>query len=94
MESPNLTDLTETAVFGRMVEDFVKSEIGSYITQGMKELRSESLEKLAEIDFSDANGILRLQERIKVCHVFNDLLVEAVQRGRNALEILEDEHGN
>jgi hypothetical protein len=85
--------LWEAAVFGKEVEDWLKSDIGDYMVQ---RARTEAIECYGQLKVVSPWRWLKIQDlqnRIKVCEWFRDWLGEAYQTGVQATQALEEEHG-
>lgn len=89
-----IAELYNEASFGQFVEIFLKeNELGQYIMEGIREYRQEKLESLASVDFSKHTDIVKLQAEIKVVEQINSILVDVIERGRQAKQLIEETHG-
>ena len=79
------SELVETAVFGRMVEDWLRSDIGHYLLQRAKEEESAAIEQLIKGD--DEAGA---RATIWTARKFQEWLADGITAGQQALGILED----
>ncbi len=87
-ESPEVRD----AVFGKQIELFMDSDIGKYLQEGMKTLADVALIELKDADPFEPKKIVQLQERVRIFENMASLLAEAIIKGQNALQLLEEEH--
>ena len=78
-------ELVETAVFGRIVEDWLRSDIGNYLLQRAKEEENAAIEQL--IKGQDEAGA---RATIWTSRKFQEWLADGITAGRQALGILED----
>ena len=78
-------ELVETAVFGRMVEDWLNSDIGNYLLQRAREEENAAIEQL--IKGQDEAGA---RATIWTARKFKEWLADGITAGRQALNILED----
>lgn len=87
----------ETAVFGREVAEFVEHDrIGQYIIDQAQADLAEAQSKLLEVDPTDAKAIAALQLDARVAQRVRTWLAEAIQNGRDAETLIQqerDEHG-
>jgi hypothetical protein len=81
-----------TAVFGRQVEDFLKSDIGDFLLQLAKHQEIEATEALVNADLSKTNmqELISMQARVWQARSFQGWLGDAVRKGMQALEMLEE----
>lgn len=85
---PNL----ERAVFGREVEDFIENDrIGQYIVTEAKKRIAEVQEQLLTVDPYEPEEIQKLQNRAAVANLVREFLSEAIQNGRDARVLLQQE---
>lgn len=87
----------EQAVFGREVADFIDNDrIGQYLVDQAKRDIARAQEALLSVDPSDAKKIAQLQLDARVANRVRGWLAEAVQNGKDAEAIIQqerDEHG-
>jgi len=86
----------ETAVFGRTVELFLESEVGTYIIERAKADLAEASERLIEVDPYNEKEIAKLQLNARVAQKVRQWLAEAIENGKNAAQVIKaerDEHG-
>lgn len=82
----------EWATFGRVVEDFLRGPIGSYLIEKARTQSDAAVEKLKVASAEDPVGIRALQAEIQVADSIIRWLGEAVNEGQMALSHLEEEH--
>ena len=86
--------LYNEASFGQFVEIFLReNELGQYLMEGIRDYRQSKLESLADIDFSKQTDIVRTQAEIKAIDQINSILVDVIERGRQAKQLIEETHG-
>ena len=78
-----------TAVFGKQVEEFLQSDIGDYLLQMAKNEESEAIEALIAADPKGDHTNIR--SRIMMARWFQTWLGRAVQRGLQAIELLQED---
>jgi hypothetical protein len=84
--------VVNSAVFGKQVEDFIRSEIGAYLLKKCEEEEEAASEKLiTEAHLMSIKEILAEQAVITRARSFRDWLAYAVQDGLQALNMLEGE---
>lgn len=82
------------ATFGRIVEDFKCSPIGSYIIERAERQSMQATEALKKVDASKGDEVRALQLKARVADNLIIWLEEAILVGHSALEQLrEEEHG-
>ena len=86
-ESPDV----RVAVFGRQVEDFLASDVGLYVQQCAEIEETEAKNALALVDPEDAAKVRKLQNDVLVARKVISWLAEAVQKGHEAIQVLEDQ---
>lgn len=84
-EDPNV----KTAVFGKMVEDWIAGDVGQYVVRRYENRIDEVTDRLKRIAPWRFLRIMRLQHELKVREEFLMDLGSAIQEGHNALNILE-----
>lgn len=82
--------LFRRAAFGRIVDDFMSSDIGRYLVARAKDEADTKTMALKNIDASDANMIRKLQAEIWRAETIEKWLVDAVGDGAQAENLLED----
>jgi len=92
---PNLDPEEPTvaaAVFGKQAEDFLQSDIGDYLLQRAKEEEAEGIELLVKASLPSELETARAQ--IWRARSFQAWLGQAIERGQQALMLIEEEsHG-
>lgn len=81
--------MQQQALLGQQVRGFVDSEIGKYLLSRADERAEGALHQLAGVDPEDAPAIRRLQNEIRVADHFREFLLDAVDRGDDAMALLE-----
>ena len=82
-------ELKEAAVFGRVVENFMQSEIGRYIIFRAQEMEHKALTNLRKCDPENAGSVRQHQNEADVPAMVIGWLRDAVSDGAKALQILE-----
>ena len=87
--------LVRTAVFGKQVEDFLASDIGDYLLQKAKHDEQDAIEQLiVGVGTLEERQIREIRARIYWSRQFVQWLGEAIDMGRQSLEMLkEDDNG-
>ncbi len=87
--------VVEAAVFGKQVEDFLDSPIGSYLLHCVKDeidsATSDLVRELKKSQPADQAMIAKVQHRIRVAESVRGWLGYAVEAGLVALEQLKEE---
>ncbi|HEV2390090.1 MAG TPA: hypothetical protein VGS04_05125 [Nitrososphaerales archaeon] len=78
-------------MFGKQVEFFLKSDIGSYLVKRADKERAEALEELVTVDASDHAKVSAIQLRARVAGSVIDWLAEAIRDGESATEMLKED---
>jgi len=79
------------AVFGRQVEDFLKSDIGDYLLQCAKRKEMLAMEQLKRVSPWRRRRIQQLQNEIEIAESIQGWLGDAIASGHAALEQLQEE---
>ena len=79
------------AVFGKQVEDFLRSDIGDYLLQCAKRKELLAVEQLKRVSPWRRRRIQELQNEIRVAGDFQAWLGDAIAEGAEALEQLKEE---
>lgn len=91
-EAPISDPKLEQAVFGEEVRQFLAQDrIGRYIVQRAATEAENALMELKDVDPEDGKAIRAIQSRIRVAESVVSWLVEAVDNGERARQILEGE---
>jgi hypothetical protein len=84
--------VVNAAVFGKQVEDFIRSDIGTYLIKKCTGEENEAVERLVErAHVMSHEEVLAEQSIIARSRGFRDWLGYAVQDGLQALTMLEGE---
>jgi hypothetical protein len=81
----------EIAIFGRQVEDFLKSDVGDYLINRAKDEAEEAMDLLKNTHPWRKRRIQQLQNQIKVAESIKGWLGGAVAAGIQATRVLEGE---
>jgi hypothetical protein len=81
-----------TATFGKLVEDFLNSDIGQYLIMRAELEQEQAMEQLIELDPSPTNvdKIRELRAIVLRTRSIKQYLAEAVAEGLHSLGIIED----
>jgi len=85
-DDPNL----RMAVFGRQVEDFLNSDVGSYLVKCADADIQDGLQKLRTVDPEDPKAVRAAQNKVQVAESIMQWLGDAIQRGHAATELLKE----
>jgi hypothetical protein len=88
--NPNDPDV-QMAVFGEQVEQFMRSDVGVYLTNRARSQADEYAEKLKNADPYDGDHIVLYQMKIHVADLILQWLGEAIAMGLQAREQLANE---
>jgi CII-binding regulator of phage lambda lysogenization HflD len=83
--------LVRTAVFGKEVERFLHSDVGSYLLQRAKEQSDSNVEKLKTTPPTHWEAIMVLQMKINEADHIIDWLGDAIRAGLQATEQLKED---
>jgi len=84
--------LVRTAVFGKVVEDFLQSEIGAYLLQrAIDDEEGATKDLIANAAKWDVAQIVECQGRIRTAENFRTWLAEAVDAGDQAIKLGQEE---
>lgn len=84
----------QAAVLGKMVEDFLTSDVGDYLLQRAKSQEEAATEGLLSLCFAgapDPKELERFTLQIRCARMFQQWLGEAVETGLQALELMKEE---
>jgi len=82
----------EQAIFGREVADFIEHDrIGRYLIEKAKEDIQEAATELLTVDPSDISKVRLIQNKAAVANAVRNWLGQAVQDGRNAELLLQEQ---
>lgn len=79
------------ATFGRIVEDFKCSPVGSYMVERAERESLQAKESLKNVDASKSDDVRALQLKARVADRVIEWLEEAILVGHSALEQLKEE---
>jgi hypothetical protein len=82
--------LTDAAVVGRMVEDFLHSDIGLYLVQCADAEIDKGVEALKKANAENPSEVRSAQNQVICGEYIKQWLEEAVSAGLRAQQILED----
>lgn len=80
----------EAAVFGKEVEHFLTSNIGSYLLQCAMDEKEDAVNALMKTSAADTEAIRQIQLKIAVCQKITKWLANAVNSGIQAAQYLEN----
>lgn len=83
--------LFETAIFGKQVENFLTSEIGTYLLNKTKDEEQSATHQLAKVSPWRRRRIQQLQNQIWRAQQFQIWLADAIADGHQATRLLEGE---
>ena len=83
--------IVEQAVFGREIELWLQSPIGDYLMKRAEHEIDAALQQLKRVHPWRRRRITELQNQVRVAEWFQVWLGDAIQAGRQATEILEEE---
>lgn len=79
------------ATFGRIVEDFTSSPVGSYLIERAARQSLQATEELKKVDAANADEVRSLQLKARVADNVIEWLEDAIRSGHSALEQLKEE---
>jgi len=81
-----------TAVFGKQVEEFLKSDIGDFLLQLARHQEQEATTAMVNADLGKMTmqQLMVMQNRVWQAQSFQAWLGDAVRKGLQALEMLEE----
>lgn len=79
------------ATFGKQVEHFLQTDIGSYMVKRAKSESDAALEQLKDVDPFDAPKVAACQFKVKVADAVITWLGDAIAAGESAVEQLKSE---
>lgn len=80
--------LWETAILGRQIDEFLSSQIGKYL---LERADKEMLNAINALRDCSAEELLKHQSDLKRAESIRVWLMEAVQEGLRALNLIEEE---
>lgn len=84
------SDEMRLAVFGRQVEMFLESDVGTYIVQCADTEIDAATEKLKDVNPEDPKAIRDLQFKIRVAQSVVGWLGDAIRSGAQAKEVIQE----
>ena len=81
------------ATFGKQVEYFLQSDIGSYLVKRAKQDGDEAIEELKKVDAFDGQKVASLQLKARVADAVIVWLGDAIAAGESATEQLKEDLG-
>jgi hypothetical protein len=81
--------LVEQAVFGKMVEDFLGTDVGRYLIKRTEDDVDAATDQLKKVFPWRWRKIQQLQNKIAVAESIQGYIADAVLRGQNAMNIIE-----
>ena len=81
--------VVRTAVLGKVVEDFLTSDVGRVLTEYAKTEVDKSTDELKLVSPLRVFRVMKLQHRIEVWEGFQKALANVIMDGLNATKILE-----
>lgn len=81
------------ATFGKQVEYFLQSDIGSYLVKRAKQDGDEAIEELKKVDAFDGQKVAALQLKARVADAVIVWLGDAIAAGESATEQLKEDLG-
>lgn len=79
------------ATFGRIVEDFLSSPVGSFLYEKAQRDRDRALNELKTVDAAKCDDVRAIQLKVRVADCILTWLSEAILNGRSALDQLKEE---
>lgn len=78
------------AMFGKQVELFLQSDIGSYLVKRAKQEGDAAMEELKQVDAFDGKAVASLQLKARVADAVIVWLGDAIAAGESAVEQLKE----
>ena len=82
--------VVQQAILGKQIEEFFSSDVGKYLLRRADIDREDALLELARCDPEDAKAIRGLQNKVLVSEKVRGWLEQAVLRGLQAIEIIDE----
>ncbi len=92
-EQADIEALRGQITFGLDVEQFMRSDMGRYLTQRANQERDSCLEALGNVDAENPKEIRRLQNELRCAERFLLWMGEAVSAGENAQAAYVEQDG-
>lgn len=90
---PKLEELLAEAEIGEEARKFVESDLGKTIIGMAQQDAREAETLLGEVDPTDTKAIMSLQNKIKLCRLFEQWLAELISRGNDAINVYVQQRG-
>lgn len=84
-------ELVQWARFGKQVELFLKSDIGSYLAKRARDEKSTAVEELIKADPMDSRTVSKWQLQARVADSILEWLGNAIDAGHSAMEQIKAE---
>ena len=81
------------AVVGKVVEDWLESDVGKALAESAAREIEQAVEELKTVWPLRVFKVMQLQERIRQCERFQKALADKIVDGRQAIQTIEEEHG-
>lgn len=78
------------AMFGKQVELFLQSDVGSYLVKRAKAECDEAVEQLKQVDAFDGKAVATIQLKARVADAVIVWLGDAIAAGESAIEQLKE----
>jgi len=85
-------DLIASAEIGEEARRFVESELGMCIIGMAEQDKQLALEQLGTINPTDEDGIRELQNKVKLGTMFEQWLVELIDKGNAAMQVFKQQN--
>ena len=82
----------QVAVFGKEVELFLSSSVGTYLVKRAENEIEEAIKKLRVCDPEDPKAVRQHQNEAAVAQAVIDWLADAINQGEHARQLLEAEN--
>lgn len=83
----SLDQLIAEAEIGEEARKFVESDLGKTIIGMAQQDARAAEEALGDVDPTDIKAIVSLQNKIKLCRLFEQWLAELISRGNDAINV-------
>ena len=87
--------IVATAVLGKEIEDFLRSDIGKYLISRANRVYTAAVDEFKRVDPTKTAEIIRIQADMWKADAFKAWIVEGIQEGLTALNFLDgrdDDH--
>jgi hypothetical protein len=86
MEKEELYDI---ALLGKLMDEFTRSDVGSYMIRRANLDIEDAYEELKKVDPHDFSSVQKAQNKVYRAESIKDWMKQAIQAGTNAKDILE-----